>query len=113
MTSYTRKSFSVGAPASDDYRGNWERTFRKSEGAEVPGLLYSAPATPKAPIKNVLESVDLNSLPRDVTRDVQALFEAAELVLSVEHPHGRVLADEVRALAFRIASEAKMGSVAP
>jgi len=25
---YTKKSFSVGAPGTDTYRDNWERTFR-------------------------------------------------------------------------------------
>lgn len=28
MTKYLQKSFSVGAPGTDAYRENWERTFR-------------------------------------------------------------------------------------
>lgn len=28
MTQYTKKSFSVGAPGTEAYRENWERTFR-------------------------------------------------------------------------------------
>lgn len=33
MTAYTRKSFSVAAPSTDEYRKRWEQTFR-GEGDE-------------------------------------------------------------------------------
>lgn len=88
MTAYLRKSFSVGAPASAEFRDNWEKTFRAAPRADA-----DAP----------------QDLPRDVTRDVQAVFEAAEMVLSVEHPAARVLADEIRAFGLRLASEARNG----
>lgn len=43
MTQFQQKSFSVAAPASEEYRSNWEATFRgrpaESETAAVPGEL--------------------------------------------------------------------------
>jgi len=33
MTNFTKKSFSVGAPGTEQYRQNWERTFRTRCGA--------------------------------------------------------------------------------
>ena len=34
---YTKKSFTVTAPGTDQYRENWERTFRPRCGALYPG----------------------------------------------------------------------------
>ncbi len=43
MTQFQQKSFSVAAPASEEYRSNWEATFRgrpsEAEAAAVPGEL--------------------------------------------------------------------------
>jgi len=68
VTNFTKKSFSVGAPGTEQYRQNWERTFRARCGsrpkhneqhvcslplghegihyAEAPGMSFSWPNEP-------------------------------------------------------------------